>query len=153
MKRLCVILMAVCMLAGCSGGKEKKVICKEEYDGDVYVYEFYATGDTMNSHTIKVDADLKVWELDEEDLSEENIESTKEMLDEYYMDIYMGLKGIKTTSAIDENKTKYTATIEIDFSQVDFKELEKADLVENGTQEISLEMTLEDYSNCTETEL
>ncbi len=107
----------------------------------------------MNSHTIKVDADLKVWELDEEDLSEENIESTKEMLDEYYMDIYMGLKGIKTTSAIDENKTKYTATIEIDFSKVDFKELEKADLVDEGTQEISLEMTLEDYSNCTETEL
>ena len=66
MKRLCVILMAVCMLAGCSGGKEKKVICKEEYDGDAYVYEFYATGDTMNSHTIKVHAEVKEGELDED---------------------------------------------------------------------------------------
>lgn len=152
MRKLCIVLFAAILVSGCSA-KEKKVICKDTEEGDEYVYEFNASGDTLNTHNIDVKVDLATWDLDDDQLTDENIEATKIMLDSYYIEGYMNLKGITTTSVIDEAKKYYTATIKIDFDQTDFEELEKADLVESDTKEISLEKTLEDYTGCEEQEL
>lgn len=149
MKKLSVVLFAALLLAGC-GGKEKQVICTEVYDGDNFTYEFNAKGDEVNTHVITVEADLAPFEFTEEELAD--MDTVKEFLDDYYMGDYLDLKGITITSSIDDTKTKYNATTTIDFNAVDFKELEDANLVDKDTKAISLEMTIEDYENCKETE-
>lgn len=152
MKKFLAVAFAAILLVGCSA-EEKKVICKETTEEDNYVYEFYASGDTLNTHNIDVTVDLATWELAESDLTGDNLAVTKAMLDDYYVNSYLDLKGITTDSKISDDHKTYTASIKINFKEADFDELEKAGFVEKDIDEISLEQTLVDYTGCEEQEL
>lgn len=149
MKKLCVVLFAGLMLVGC-GGKEKKVICTEKENDDEFVYEFNAKGDEILSHKIDVKIALADFELEEADLSDENIETTLSLIDALYISDYKNLEGVTITSKIDDAKEYYIAQVDINFEEASFNQLISAGLLDSGTQVVSLEMTLEDYTGCVE---
>lgn len=149
MKKLCMVLFAGLLLVGCAG-KEKKVICTETDQGDEYVYEFNAKGDTMYSHNIDMKLDLVELGVEEADLTDENIKGTLAQLDALLISDYKNLTGVTLTSKIDDTKKYYNATINMDFDKADFDQLVSAGFLDKGTMEVSLEKTLEDYTGCVE---
>lgn len=123
MKKMLIGVVAMMLLAGCSGGKTTKTVCKSATNEEVTMTsEINATGDkvTMTKETGKMDfSDTKKYG----DATDSDIESLAKELKNRYKD----LDGVEAKTSVKDKVLDYTVTF--DYEKADLDELEEKELI------------------------
>lgn len=136
MKKIVAIMMAVTMLAGCTGGKETTIVGKGNANGMTSEVEIVSNGDKVSKVKEVINMDLKTLGL-----TEDQAKSTMEPAAEKSN----AVEGVNIK--LETSDKKVTITTEVDYSKADIDELKKAGLVDSNSDAkfVSLKVSKENY--------